>query len=106
MNQSTHSSVESSALALAALHALQACTAHQPPNRAVRHRDAFTQQLFPDLARAVNSIALVVNPFDFNKSRFTLTHLRATPPKMVLQLHAAISGRWCDGQFLAHRLDP
>jgi hypothetical protein len=42
----------------------------------------------------------------FNKSRFTLTHLRAVQPKTVLQLHAAVSGRWGNGQFLAHRLDP
>ena len=47
------------ALALAAPHALQARTAHQPLNRAVRHRDTFTQQLSPDLARAVDAIAPV-----------------------------------------------
>ena len=39
---------------LAAHHALQAQSAHQPLDRAARHLEAFPAQLPPELARAID----------------------------------------------------
>ena len=49
---------------LAANHAAQTQAAHQPLDRAARHRDLFAPQRLPDLAHAVDRVVLLPHALD------------------------------------------
>ena len=86
--------------------AFQAHRPYQPTHRASCHAEPFATQLFPDLARPVHLMMLIIHPLNLRAQRIIALCPGRAPRRIDLRRPMAVIRRGGDRQHGADRLNP